>query len=509
MKKILMFCLLAALGMAAVAQTSNDNGRRTVIVGEVSGSESALMKYYLMEGLASTKRLNLFDSRLYNRMPQAMRDKVKADAVFTAVLDSLTTRKETLNDGKSMWKSYCYVTLNVRDPKTNKVLTTQKLKGYGSDLSDREETRRAAMMTVSNDLNAFVDSYYVIHGRIITVDELKNNKAQLVTIDLGSSSSIYSNMQFVVLNANGDKVGDLQVKKIVGSDRTYCTVTRGGEAIKTAVENNEPLTVRSKPLDVINDLITIEKKVSAIVNEPKPDCNRLHTVLYLGAVGDNEAESYIDNMVVKELYETKRLRALTLDQYNKLDAATLASLDIEGVVMAVAGTPKVNEDRQERYTSYSIRVNWMFMITDAVTGEVLCAESEIASGLSTESRAKAFEKAFRSMSQFNYSIDCAYPIYTSIVTVDEVNKKKAKIVSIGVGTNSALYKGMLLSVYTKNVDGIWNEIGEVKVKELLNDQASTCSVSKGAEAILNAVEEGIETRVVTKPKSFLGGLLKL
>jgi hypothetical protein len=53
-----------------------------------------------------------------------------------------------------------------------------------------------------------------------------------------------------------------------------------------------------------------------------------------------------------------------------------------------------------------------------------------------------------------------------------------------------------------------SEIGEVKVDKI-EDGKSTCDVKKGGEEIMKAFDENIPNRIVTRPKSFLGGLLKL
>ena len=46
------------------------------------------------------------------------------------------------------------------------------------------------------------------------------------------------------------------------------------------------------------------------------------------------------------------------------------------------------------------------------------------------------------------------------------------------------------------------------MKEITGTESASCSVSSGAAEIYKAFEESGVTRVVTKPKSLLGGLLK-
>ena len=500
--------MLLLVGIAFAQENTYDNTRRTVLFSEVSGPNAVGVKYYMLRAFAETKRLNIFDSRSYNQLPQSLRDNVKLDAVFTAVVDSMPTRKmKDILTGEMKWFSYSYVTLQVRNPKTNAIVTTTNLRGSGSDSKDADKAIESAMLTLSNDVTSFIDGYYIVRGNILSVDESKKQKAQLVTINVGSSSSIYEKMKFNVLNANGDQLGRLQVKEILGSDRTICKVSGGGDTIQKAFEAGEELRIASRPLGFLSDLLIFDKKVSAIVNEPDPDCNKLHTVLYVGAVGNSSVAKYIDNMMMKELNETKRLYAISLDAYNNLSDAQRNSLTIDGIIMTISGDFKTETEKKEAYTSYSVEGQYVFILSDARTGKVHYAENNACLGISTESQEKAFERSVKGFN-LDYAIDCGYPIYTSVLSVDQSKKNKAKVVSIGVGKNSSIYKGMLLTVYTKDGNGMWSEIGEVKVDEI-GENSSSCDVKKGGEEIMKAFDENIPNRIVTRPKSFLGGLLKL
>lgn len=509
MKKTFTFIAMMLLaGFAFAQENTYDNTRRTVLFSEVSGPNAVDVKYYMLRGFTETKRLNIFDGRNYNSLPQSLRNNIKFDAVFTAVVDSMPTRKQKdILTGEMTWMSTCYVTLQIRDPKTNAVLVSTKLKGSGSDRNNQDKATNAAMSTLSVDLTSFIDGYYVVRGNILSVDESKKQKAEIVTINVGSSSSIYDKMKFNVYNAAGDQLGRIQVKEILGSNRTLCKVTGGADTLQKAFEAGEELRIASRPLGFFSELFTIEKKTSAIINEPEPDCNKLHTVLYLNAVGNSMANKYIDDMMMKKLYETTRLYAISLDAYNNLSEAQRNSITIDGIIMPVSGNFKTKTEKSERYNTYTVDGEWVFILSDARTGKVLYAEQTYCSGLSTESMEKAFERSVKGYN-LNYAIDCGYPIYTSVLSVDQSKKNKAKVVSIGVGKNSSIYEGMLLTVYTQDGNGMWSEIGEVKVDKI-EDGKSTCDVKKGGEEIMKAFDENIPNRIVTRPKSFLGGLLKL
>ena len=500
--------MLLLFGIAMAQENTYDNSRRTVLFSEVSGPNAVGVKYYMLRAFAETKRLNIFDSRSYNQLPQSLRDNVKLDAVFTAVVDSMPTNKQKdLLSGEMKWVSNCYVTLQVRDPKSNAVVTTTALRGTGTDSKDADKAKDAAMLTLSNDVTSFIDGYYVVRGNILSIDESKNQKAQIVTINVGSSSSIYEKMKFNVFNAKGDQLGSVQVKEILGNNRTVCKVSGGADTIQKAFEAGEELRIVSRPLGFLSDLFTFDKKVSAIVNEPDPDCNKLHTVLYVGAVGNSSVSKYIDNMMMKELNETTRLYAISLDAYNSLSETQRNAITFDGIIMAISGDFKTETEKKDSYSTYTVDGQWIFILSDARTGKVRYAENTNCLGVSTESMEKAYERSVKGYN-LDYAIDCGYPIYTSVLSVDLAKKNKAKVVSIGVGKNSSIYKGMLLTVFTQDGNGMWSEIGEVKVDKI-DDDRSSCDVKKGGEEIMKAFDENIPNRIVTRPKSFLGGLLKL
>lgn len=515
MKKSIAFIAMIAFATMAFAQT-NTNARRTVIVGEVTGKSANVVKYNIIYGLSTTTRVNIYDSRQYGKLPKEMRDAIHIDAIFNANVDSLVTRKvktgtnDKNGNPETKWVSHCYVTLKVIDPKTSATLKTTSISGYGSNLQKAAEAEDAATMTICNDLNSFVDEYWPVHGEILTLNEVSGNKAKTVTINLGSNSSVYGNMQFSVFNPANEKIGELQMKEISSSDKSVCKVTKGGGEIKTAIENDARLRIVSHKLDIVSDLITIEKKTSAIVSEPKSDCNKIHTVLYTGAVGNKTTNSVIDQRIEKELTKSNRIYFLTLDQYNALNPDKRATLVIDGLLTATAGNCRTERESRESYTSYTTKADWMLLLTDAMTGEILYSENSIGTGLSTESEAKSIEKAVNHASvPIDYIIDKAYPIYTTISTVDEFKKNKAKSVTIEVGSKSPVYEGMKLQVYILNAENEWTAIGELKVKEIMGENQSSCTVSDGGAEIMAASEAGTITRVVTKAKSLLGGLLKL
>ncbi|MBR5352591.1 MAG: hypothetical protein IK126_02680 [Bacteroidales bacterium] len=511
MKRILILVTLMAVSLMVSAQTFQDNSKRTVILGEVAGKKAESVKYAMLKGLTETKRLNIFDSRHFYRLPKKIRESIEVDAVITAQVDSIITKKVTKRakdkngNHYTEWTSKSYVTLLVRDPATNIERIRHRISGYGSDLTNSKEAEAAAITTLSVDLSRFIDSYYLIHSEIITVNEVKNNKAQTVTINVGSASSIYGNMQFYVYpKGSKDKIGSLKVKEINSSDKTTCEVKSGGDAILKAIEEGKTLTAVSHTLDVVTDIITFEKKTSPIINEPKPDCNKRHIVLYLGSVGNNELNGVIDNDVIYKISGTERLTLITASQWNSLSDEEKASMSIDGLLISVTGDKMTTTEKRDKYIYYSTKIDFMLILSDIHTGEILFADNYISSGSSTSSEADAIFKASKHNTiNVDNLIDVAYPIYSTIVTMDEANAKKAKEVTIKVGSTSSVYKGMKLKVYTKNTSNDWVEIGELKVKEIINETHSSCKVSDGGAEIKKAFEDGLVNRVVTKPKSLL------
>lgn len=104
---------------------------------------------------------------------------------------------------------------------------------------------------VTGGLKKFVDKSFPLLGRVEAVEESKGKEAKTLYIDLGSRDGVAKGNK---LEARGSKkIGSKTVTKNIGEievvevdeEMSLCKVKKGGELILTAVQNDEPVMVRT------------------------------------------------------------------------------------------------------------------------------------------------------------------------------------------------------------------------------------------------------------------------
>jgi hypothetical protein len=116
-----------------------------------------------------------------------------------------------------------------------------------------------AIMRAANDakgrMNRFVQENFKVEATIKALDEVDNKKgAKSCYISIGSDKGIENGQIFEVfsqIEIAGEKVdkkiGEVKVQEVMSGTMSRCTVKNGGPAIKSAFENQQKITVRSRP----------------------------------------------------------------------------------------------------------------------------------------------------------------------------------------------------------------------------------------------------------------------
>lgn len=140
-------------------------------------------------------------------------------------------------------------------------------------------------------------------------------------------------------------------------------------------------------------------------------------------------------------------------------------------------------------------------IVDAKTGEVVASKICKGSDLSYNLRDLATLKASvaaeltKSVSEFIFS---AIPVTGTVLEkgVEQLNGKiKDNQCYVNLGSMHGVKEGMKLYI---TQDGKYK--GELKVKEVMGDDLSSCKISKGASFIAKSLADGSSITVTSKPK---------
>lgn len=216
--------------------------------------------------------------------------------------------------------------------------------------------------------------------------------------------------------------------------------------------------------------------------------------------------------VLVDLVGIHRFNVYEESVYDNLPRDTRQKIQLHGVVTGQVKNVKTERKTWEtkasdgtvkRESKWETELEWTLTITDPQTREVLRSENFSNFGEHPTDRSKSEADAVSGLgSKVIYLFENYYPVRTTVLTIDESNKGKAKGVTIAVGGSASVYKGMEMTVYVQD-GGRWNSIGELKIKEINSATQSSCSVEKGGKEILSAFEEGREMRAVSHAVSTL------
>lgn len=152
--------------------------------------------------------------------------------------------------------------------------------------------------------------------------------------------------------------------------------------------------------------------------------------------------------------------------------------------------------RKETWTRYDAKVAVALTLTDKVTGEQSTerfSKTGYSDGL-TSTADKALEVAISNLgSQITAYYNDVFPLSANVVERGTEKKDKTKELYIDVGSAIGVYEGQHFTLYLLGeVAGreTRQEMGRLKVTEVLGDDICLCKVQKGGKDVKKAIDEG-------------------
>lgn len=285
MRKIATAALLvfAALFVATPALAQEEKGKPNVFIdyfsrpSDMSFVWAEYIRSNVMQGLTQTNRINVIDvdSKEALAVEKSRREKENvvagedmnrlkvmteegANFIIQGTVTSFTAvRNVNSTDNSEYYTATCAYTLKVIDPNTGKVIHTENFTHGGkiTDLNTSSSAGEAAAKTAAYAVKAmrkFVEGAFKIEGRVLEIAATKGNAAKEVYISLGSENGVGPKAYFKVCvkrevagRTSFKEIGELAVKNVESEDLTLCTVKKGGEEIKQAVDAGQEVIVRS------------------------------------------------------------------------------------------------------------------------------------------------------------------------------------------------------------------------------------------------------------------------
>lgn len=181
---------------------------------------------------------------------------------------------------------------------------------------------------------------------------------------------------------------------------------------------------------------------------------------------------------------------------------------VDGTISNISTTtrlePSTQKDKPDQ-TYYRAQINVTVNLKEELTGKIKdskqfsIANSDMGWMSSTDNAVNyALERLTEKVSDY---YNAMFPLRATIIEAGEVKKDKQKTAYIDLGKKSKVYEGMSFGVFeVKTIAGkeAQFEIGRVKIKEVIGDDISLVSVSKGSKEIKEALENGKKLVVSTR-----------
>lgn len=203
--------------------------------------------------------------------------------------------------------------------------------------------------------------------------------------------------------------------------------------------------------------------------------------------------------IVKALSDVIRFRVIDGDFRSDELASNDEALYVDGTINSITGTSQVSPSTvkdKPAEQSYKVLINVTLNLKDARTDEAMdshifsMTDSDISWMTTVD---KALNNAIdRLASRISEYYNHRYPLHGSIVERGEEKKDKQRTVYIDLGNNSRVEKGQQFNIYVlKSIAGreARQEIGRLKIEEVMGDDLSLCKVTKGEKEVKTALDQ--------------------
>ena len=265
MRKLFVIATLLLSVVGAMAQ----DDKPSVLVEKFTNKSTAnssvcnAVQQAIVSGLVGTGRLTVVDAGTMADLPTVKNDRLLflndngIQWMVEGILNSVSSaHKSSTISGKTTYYyegdvNYTLTLINTETGVT--AISETYIESSTGDSSDE------AIMRAANDakgrMNRFVQENFKVEATIKALDEVDNKKgAKSCYISIGSDKGIEAGQIFEVfsqIEIAGEKVdkkiGEVKVQEVMSGTLSRCSVKNGGPAIKSAFENQQKITVRSRP----------------------------------------------------------------------------------------------------------------------------------------------------------------------------------------------------------------------------------------------------------------------
>lgn len=264
MKKLFVMAAMLLSVMGTMAQEEKPAVLVQQFINKSTGKDAYAnaVQQSVVSGLVGTNRLNVVDAGTMTDLPEVKNDLLvylndnRIGWLVEGMLNSVSSaRKSTTISGKT---SYYYegnvnYTLTLINSETGVTAISETYTNSSTGDSETEAITAAANGAKSR-MERFVQNNFKVEATIKALDEVDAKKGvKTCYINIGSDMGVENGQifevfgQIQVAGENVDrKIGEIKVVEVVSGTMSRCSTKSGGPAIKSAFENQQKITVRSR-----------------------------------------------------------------------------------------------------------------------------------------------------------------------------------------------------------------------------------------------------------------------
>ncbi|NDV94991.1 hypothetical protein D0T84_08685 [Dysgonomonas sp. 521] len=280
MKKLSFFILSLFVAVSLFAQ----NGKKVVYVenfsytSKIGSSHVKGLRNKIIASLVETDRITVKDVNSEAGLEQlsqrqtadastidpstiVMMKNLNANYLIQGHVTTLEGNRFTTDEGKVYYKGSIVFSLNIVDIETGTLVGSENYSYSGSGSggffstgtgSTADEAISNTSGTLDTDMEKLVNKYFALQGTILELSGEKKGKATEVYIDLGSAHGMQKKQKFDVFvereiagRKSQKKIGEIEIEAVEGDDISRCKVNKGGEEIKSAVGEEQTITIKT------------------------------------------------------------------------------------------------------------------------------------------------------------------------------------------------------------------------------------------------------------------------
>jgi hypothetical protein len=205
--------------------------------------------------------------------------------------------------------------------------------------------------------------------------------------------------------------------------------------------------------------------------------------------------------VVEGVSMARRLRVV--------DAESAPDFYVDGIITNITTTSKLitpTDKKKAPYTAYKAQIRVTLNFVNRVDGTIVDSYAfSITEGNSVswfDTKETALNRALSDLAaEICEHYEHVFPLYAQLEEAGEVKKDKQKEIYINLGSDIGIVKDDEFMVYVLTTIGTKEarqEIGRIKVSEVMGSEVSRCKVTKGGDKIKAAIDASSHLLIVTK-----------